>query len=76
MPYCERMTLLRWLIGAFGTVALLGALGFLLFLPESIAEYAREPEDVWLQTAWAVVLVLLSGACFWNAWRMGRTRED
>ena len=69
------MRALRWLGYLVGTLFVLGALAFLLFLPEDIREYGREPEDVWLGTAWIVVLGLLAILCFWSARRLGRTQQ-
>lgn len=48
---------------------MMAALGFLIFLPENVADYAREPEDVWLSGIWIGLLGLLAALCFVNAWR-------
>ena len=50
-----------------GTLLVVAAFGFLIFLPENIADYAREPEDVWLGVSWIVGLSLLAVLCFVNA---------
>jgi CHASE2 domain-containing sensor protein len=63
------MEVVRWtnLIG--GALLVIGALGFLTFLPGNIADYAREPEDVWLGGLWTGLFGLLAALCFVNAWR-------
>ncbi|WP_294011847.1 hypothetical protein [Sphingomonas sp.] len=52
-----------------GALVVLTALVFLLFLPENIADYAREPEDVWLSVWWIGGRCLLAALCFVNAIR-------
>ena len=52
-----------------GALLLLAIFGFLVFLPENIADYAREPEDVWLSVGWIIGLSLLAALCFVNAAR-------
>lgn len=56
-----------------GALLLVPALGFLLYLPGQLADYAREPEDVWLSYFWIGVLGLIAALCFVNAWRLPRS---
>lgn len=61
------MALVRWtnLISAWLIIVV--ALGFLIFLPGDVADYEREPEDVWLGIYWIGVSVLIAALCFANA---------
>jgi hypothetical protein len=60
----------NWTGGALLVVA---ALGFLIFLPEAISDYTREPEDVWAIIGWTAVLCLLAALCFVNAVKVSKT---
>ena len=55
--------------GICGALLVIAALGFLTFLPANIADYAREPEDVWLGGFWIALLGSLAALCFTNAMR-------
>jgi peptidoglycan/LPS O-acetylase OafA/YrhL len=69
------MAVVRWTNLICGALLVLAALGFLTFLPDSVANYSREPEDLWLSGLWIGLLGLLAGLCFVNAWRSnGRPR--
>lgn len=46
---------------------LLGASASLLFLPDAVAHYGREPEDAWLLSFWLTFCVALGSLCVWNA---------
>ena len=70
------MKALRWLLIFCGTLLMLGALYFLAFLPESVREYTREPEDIWLQGGWALSFGLLSALSFWTAEKIRSKRQD
>jgi len=70
------MRTLRGLIMICGALLTLGALGFLIFLPDSLRDYSREPEDVWLQTGWAILLGLLAVSCFIAVRSIGRKFKD
>lgn len=59
----------RWTNLICGVLLIIAAIGFFIFLPDSVADYAREPEDVWLGGLWVALLVLLATLCFVNAWR-------
>lgn len=48
-------------------VLLLGASASLLFLPDAVAQYEREPEDVWLLSFWLTFCLALGSLCLWNA---------
>jgi hypothetical protein len=61
------MAVVRWVNLIAGALLIVAALGFLVFLPANIADYAREPEDVRLGIYWIVGLVLLATLCFANA---------
>ena len=62
----------RWTNLACAALLSIGAVWFLIFLPESILAYAREPEDVWLGGFWVLLLVTLAALCFANAkWTAG-----
>src|SRR5690349_379508 len=63
------MAVVRWTNLMCGALLIIVALGFLLFLPDDLADYAREPEDVWLGSFWIGLLGLLAALCFANAWR-------
>jgi len=52
-----------------GVLVFLVAVGFLQFLPDSIANYEREPEDVWLGVWWIAGLCFVAGLCVVNAVR-------
>ena len=52
-----------------GALIVLTAVVFLIFLPENIADYAREPEDVWVSAWWIGGLCLLAALSFVNASR-------
>lgn len=43
------------------------ALGFLIFIPENLADYDREPEDFWLGLWWVGGSALVAALCFVNA---------
>jgi hypothetical protein len=45
------MTAVRCFNGLSGLLLILAALAFLAFFPENLADYASEPEDVWLISA-------------------------
>jgi hypothetical protein len=62
----------RWTNVICGALLVVAALGFLIFLPDNVADYAREPEDVWLGGFWIGSLGLLAALCFANAWRSNR----
>lgn len=64
--------MVRWTNLICAALLIVAALGFLLFLPENIADYAREPEDVWLGSYWIAGLSLLAALCFANARRAAR----
>jgi hypothetical protein len=55
-----------------GAVLVLVALGFVIYLPGNLADYAREPEDVWLSAFWLGLIGLLAALCFTNARRSNR----
>ncbi|MBX9461079.1 MAG: hypothetical protein KL785_08315 [Brevundimonas sp.] len=46
---------------------LLGASASLLFLPDAVADYSGEPEDVWLLSFWLIFCIGLGSLCAWNA---------
>src|SRR5690606_2221683 len=46
---------------------LLGAAASLLFLPDAVADYSGEPEDVWLLSFWLIFCIALGSLCAWNA---------
>jgi len=66
------MTAVRWTNLICGTLLVIVALAFLVFLPGNIANYAREPEDVWLDGIWIGLLGLLAVLCFANARRSNK----
>ena len=66
------MAVVRWTNLICGGALLLAALGFLTFLPGNVADYAREPEDVWLSGFWVGLLGLLATLCFTNARRSNK----
>jgi hypothetical protein len=63
------MAVVRWTNLICGATLVIAALGFLVFLPGNVSEYAREPEDVWLSGCWVGLLGLLAALCFTNARR-------
>jgi len=63
------MLVVRWTNLICGALLLIAALGFLAFVPGNLADYVREPEDVWLGGFWVGLLGLLAALCFTNAWR-------
>jgi hypothetical protein len=63
------MVVMRWTNIICGALLVVAALGFIIFLPDNVADYAREPEDVWLGVFWIGLLGLLATLCFANAWR-------
>ena len=62
------MALVRWTNLICGALLVVAALGFLIFFPDNLADYAREPEDVWLNGFWVGLLGLFAALCFTNAW--------
>lgn len=54
-------------------VLLLGASASLLFLPDAVAQYGSEPEDLWLLLFWLTFCYALGSLCVWNA-LSGRTQ--
>ena len=63
------MAVVRWTNLICGALLVVAALGFLIFLPDNVPDYAREPEDVWLGGLWVGLLGLLAALCFVNARR-------
>ena len=63
------MAIVRWTNLICGALLVVAALGFVVFVPGDLADYAREPEDVWLGGFWVGSLGLLAALCFANAWR-------
>jgi len=61
------MAVVRWTNLLCGVSLVLAALVFLILLPNSLADYAREPEDVWLSLLWIGLLGSLAALCFANA---------
>lgn len=61
------MAVVRWSNGISGALLVVVALAFLAFLPEDIADYAREPEDVWGSGISIIILGLVAALCFANA---------
>jgi hypothetical protein len=45
---------------------LVGASASLLFLPDAVADYRGEPEDVWLLSFWLIFCIGLGSLCAWN----------
>lgn len=70
------MAVVRWTNWISGALLIVAALGFLVYLPASLAEYAREPEDVWLGVIWISVLVPLAALCFVNAKRSTKLEQS
>jgi hypothetical protein len=66
------MAVVRWANLICGALLVIAALGFLVFVPGNLADYTREPEDVWLGGVWVGLLGLLAALCFANAWRPNR----
>jgi CHASE2 domain-containing sensor protein len=66
------MAVVRWTNLICGALLVIAALGFVVFVPSNLADYAREPEDVWLGGIWIGSLGLLAALCFANAWRSNR----
>lgn len=67
------MAVVRWTNLICGAALLLAVLGFLLFLPGNIADYAHEPEDVWLTGLWVALLGLLAALCLTNVRRPNKS---
>jgi hypothetical protein len=63
------MAVVRWTNLICGALLVIAALVALVFLPDSIAGYAREPEDAWLGAFWIGLLGMLAALCFANAAR-------
>jgi EamA domain-containing membrane protein RarD len=63
------MAVVRWTNLLCGVSLVLAALVFLIFLPNNLADYTREPEDVWLSLLWIGLLGSLAVLCFANARR-------
>ena len=51
----------------------LAVLGFLFSISEAVADYDREPEDLWIILDWIAGLCLLTVLCLVNAARARRT---
>ncbi|HET7576921.1 MAG TPA: hypothetical protein VFK19_10225 [Sphingomicrobium sp.] len=63
------MAVVRWTNLICGALLVVAAFGFLVFLPSNLADYAQEPEDVWLIGTWIGLLCLFAALCFANGWR-------
>lgn len=59
--------LMRWANVIEAVALLLGATASLVFLPDAISAYSRDPVDFWLLAFWLVFCVALVGLCAWNA---------
>jgi hypothetical protein len=70
--YADDMAVVRWTNLICGAALVIAAVGFLVFLPDNVSEYAREPEDVWLSGFWVGLLGLLAALCFANARQSSR----
>ena len=66
---------MRWTNLICATLLVVAALGVLIFLPGNLADYAREPEDVWLSEFWIGVFGLLAALCVANPWRSNRLSQ-
>jgi len=67
------MAVVRWTNLICGALLVIAARGFVVFVPGNLADYVREPEDVWLGGFWVSLLGLLAALCLTNAWRANRT---
>lgn len=61
------MSLVRWTNLICGWLIILFAVGFLVFLPWAVADYDREPEDVWIGLSWIALSGFIATLCFVNA---------
>ncbi|PQZ84141.1 hypothetical protein CQ035_02370 [Brevundimonas sp. MYb46] len=57
----------RWTNLIEAILLALGGLAAMVFLPEAVNSYGREPEDVWLLSFWLVFCLAFGGLCLWNA---------
>jgi hypothetical protein len=65
--YAEVMAVVRCTNLICGVALIFAALGFLVFLPDDIVDFARQPEDFWLGAFWFGLICLLAALCFTNA---------